>query len=201
MNAHEPFVLGEWTVDPATGTLTGPAGQRRLTPKLTDLLVALAQRAGHVASRDELLRVVWGERSAVSDEPLTRAVADLRKILGDVRADPTYIETIPKRGYRVVAAVRAAPAAASERDVAAPRPEPATGAAPDGAAAAPLHPWAGAVPLAPGQWAGTCRPNLRLPRPQGVVRGLRCSRSPSPWQPRSVSPLALRAPKPAGPAS
>ena len=72
-----------------------------------DLLVALAQRAGHVMTRDELLREVWGARGAVSDEPLTRAVAELRKALGDDRADPAYIETIPKRGYRVIAKVGA----------------------------------------------------------------------------------------------
>ena len=107
MNAREPFVLGEWTVDPATGLLTGAAGQRRLTPKLMDLLVALAQHAGHVMTRDELLREVWGARGAVSDEPLTRAVAELRKALGDDRAGPGYIETIPKRGYRVIAKVGA----------------------------------------------------------------------------------------------
>ena len=108
MNAREPFVVGDWTVDPATGTFSGAAGEGRLTPKLTDLLIALVQRAGQVATRDELLRDVWGERSAVSDEPLTRAVAELRKVLGDVRADPTYIETIPKRGYRLIARVSAA---------------------------------------------------------------------------------------------
>ena len=155
MNARESFVLGEWTVDPATGTLTGPAGQRHLTPKLTDLLVALARRAGHVATRDELLRDVWGERSAVSDEPLTRAVAELRKILGDVRADPAYIETIPKRGYRVIAAVRPALGARSERDVRSSPESSAEAAPPAAAASQTLHPWAGAVPLAPGQWAGT----------------------------------------------
>jgi TolB-like protein/DNA-binding winged helix-turn-helix (wHTH) protein/Flp pilus assembly protein TadD len=116
MNAREPFILGDWTVDPTAGTLSGSAGERRrLTPKLMDLLVALVQRAGQVATRDELLRDVWGERSAVSDEPLTRAVAEVRRVLGDVRADPSYIETIPKRGYRVVAPVRAAHAGAPIR--------------------------------------------------------------------------------------
>lgn len=115
MNAREPFVLGDWTVHPVTGTLSGPAGQRRLTPKLADLLVALVRRAGEVVTRDELLREVWGQRSAVSDEPLTRAVAELRKILGDGRAEPAYIETIPKRGYRVIAAVRAVSAAPPAR--------------------------------------------------------------------------------------
>jgi TolB-like protein/DNA-binding winged helix-turn-helix (wHTH) protein/Tfp pilus assembly protein PilF len=159
MNAREPFVLGDWTVHPATGTLTGPAGQRRLTPKLTDLLVALVQRAGQVATRDELLRDVWGERSAVSDEPLTRAVAELRKLLGDVRADPAYIETIPKRGYRVVATVRtarrtapgsAAPAVAAlplstPVPLPVPTPVPVSGSSPS---PSPPAPWAGTAPAA-----------------------------------------------------
>lgn len=138
MNALEPFVLGDWTVDPASGTLSSAAGQKRLTPKLTDLLVALARRAGQVATRDELLREVWGERSAVSDEPLTRAVAELRRILGDLRADPAYIETIPKRGYRVVAAVRPATPAAPAASPAADLPA-AAGRAP--APPADVSPW------------------------------------------------------------
>jgi TolB-like protein/DNA-binding winged helix-turn-helix (wHTH) protein/tetratricopeptide (TPR) repeat protein len=116
MNAREPFVLGEWAVDPSTGTLQGPAGRRRLTPKLMDLLVTLAMHAGHVVTRDELLHEVWGERGPVSDEPLTRAVAELRKLLGDVRAGSTYIETLPKRGYRLIAPVRAGAEADAEAD-------------------------------------------------------------------------------------
>ena len=108
MNFSGPFALGDWVIDPATGTMTGAAGQRRLTPKLMDLLLALARCEGSVASRDELLREVWGERSTVSDEPLTRAIAELRKTLGDDRADPCYIETIPKRGYRLIASVATA---------------------------------------------------------------------------------------------
>jgi transcriptional activator of cad operon len=111
MNAGGPARGRGLTVDPATGTLTG-ARQRRLTPK-PPVASWLARRAGHVASRDELLREVWGERSAVSDEPLTRAIAELRKILGDTRADPSYIVTIPKRGYRMVSPVGPAPARAA----------------------------------------------------------------------------------------
>jgi TolB-like protein/DNA-binding winged helix-turn-helix (wHTH) protein/Tfp pilus assembly protein PilF len=128
MNVGEPFAVGDWTVDPTSGTLSGAAGQRRLTPKLTDLLVALARRAGQVVTRDELLREVWGDRSAVSDEPLTRAVAELRRILGDLRADPAYIETIPKRGYRMIASVRSAPPPAASPAA----PASLTSSAPEG---------------------------------------------------------------------
>ena len=137
MNAREPFLLGEWTVDPATGLLIGAAGQRRLTPKLMDLLVALVQRAGRVVTRDELLREVWGARGAVSDEPLTRGVAELRKALGDDRAEPAYIETIPKRGYRVIAKVGAVepagPRPTTSADVVRPTSAPAAVPSPLGA--------------------------------------------------------------------
>src|SRR5882672_2871458 len=162
MNPREPFALGDWTVDPTSGTLSGPAGQKRLTPKLTDLLVALARRAGQVATRDELLREVWGERGAVSDEPLTRAVAELRRILGDVRADPAYIETIPKRGYRVIAAVRAAamPAAAG------PAPAPP-------AAVSPLY---AAQPAPP----GAVSPPYPQPAPPAGVSPLYAQSAPAP---------------------
>jgi len=135
MTVGKPFALGDWFIDPATGTLTGAAGQRRLTPKLMDLLLALARREGGVATRDELLREVWGERSTVSDEPLTRAIAELRKTLGDDRGDPCYIETIPKRGYRLIASVGTPPPpstravtlpnASAVPDTSAPRSTPA----------------------------------------------------------------------------
>ena len=64
-----------------------------------DVLVCLADAGGAVVERERLLTTVWGER-AVSDEPLTRCIADLRKALDDSRASPTYIQTVPKRGYR-----------------------------------------------------------------------------------------------------
>jgi TolB-like protein/DNA-binding winged helix-turn-helix (wHTH) protein/Tfp pilus assembly protein PilF len=148
INAREPFAVGDWTVDPATGTLSGPTGPKRLTPKLTDLLVALAQRAGQVATRDELLREVWGERGAVSDEPLTRAVAELRRMLGDDRGDPAYIATIPKRGYRVVAPVTAIAPAAKAAAIAPVAPAAVPVAAPVAPAAAQTAP-ATAAPTAP----------------------------------------------------
>ncbi len=69
-----------------------------------EVLLALVARAGELLTREELLEKVWSDVH-VQEEVLTRAIADLRKALDDDRKDPRYIETIPKRGYRVVAPV------------------------------------------------------------------------------------------------
>ncbi len=96
------FHLGNWHVMPLRGVLRDADETRRLTPKAVDVLLCLCDAGGEVVERDELLRAVWGER-AVSDEPLTRCIAELRRKLGDERSAPRFIETIPKRGYRLVA--------------------------------------------------------------------------------------------------
>ena len=70
-----------------------------------EVLAALAQRPGEVVEREELLQRIWGNRAAVADEPLTRCIAELRRVLGDSRQTPTFIQTIPKRGYRLVCPV------------------------------------------------------------------------------------------------
>ncbi|MEM9383930.1 MAG: winged helix-turn-helix domain-containing protein [Pseudomonadota bacterium] len=95
------FTLGEWHVLPLEGRITGSVGERRLRPRTMDLLVHLAVHAGEVLPRDALIDAVWGA-NAVADEPLTRTIADLRQALGDKRHQPQYIETIPKRGYKLL---------------------------------------------------------------------------------------------------
>jgi len=96
------FRVGEWTVEPLKGAITGPDEKpHHLQPKVMDLLVYLAANVGQPVTRQELLDEVWGEYT-VSDEPLTRAIGELRRSLGDSSANPTYIETIPKRGYRLI---------------------------------------------------------------------------------------------------
>ncbi len=68
------------------------------------LLVALANRAGETVDRESLIDTVW-EGRVVSDEALFRCVADLRKKLGDSSSAPKYVQTLPKRGYRLLATV------------------------------------------------------------------------------------------------
>ena len=87
--------IGEWTVEPALNQLSAPGRAVKVEPKAMEVLAYLAERAGKVASREELLDAVW-RGAVVGDDALTQVVIKLRKALGD-----SYIETIPKRGYRL----------------------------------------------------------------------------------------------------
>jgi len=76
----------------------------RVTVKSMAVLLLLAERAGQVVGRDALLETVWAG-TMPTDDVVTQAVALLRKALGDDRDAPVYVETIPKSGYRLLAAV------------------------------------------------------------------------------------------------
>ena len=105
MELKQGFKLGSFEVRPLTGEVSGADGTAHLEPKVMEVLAALAQRPGEVVERDELLARVWGARAAVADEPLTRCIAELRRVLGDSRQTPAFIQTIPKRGYRLLCPV------------------------------------------------------------------------------------------------
>jgi TolB-like protein/DNA-binding winged helix-turn-helix (wHTH) protein len=101
MNLRKGFKLGDWDVYPLEGRLAKDGREQRLQPKSVDVLVFLAENAGAVVERDQLLRHVWGEH-AQSDEPLTRCIGELRRAFGDTRSRPGYFRTIPKRGYQLI---------------------------------------------------------------------------------------------------
>ncbi len=96
-----PFHLAELRVDPASLRIAGPFGTRRLEPRVMDVLVALAARAPEPVSRDALIDAVWGN-VVVTDSVLSRCISILREQLGDDRAAPRFIETLSKKGYRLV---------------------------------------------------------------------------------------------------
>src|SRR6476469_6566172 len=98
-------LIGEWSVEPALDVLQRGGETVRLEPKAMELLVALSSRPGEVVSREELLSAVW-PGVVVGDEALSQAVTKLRKALGDDVRAPIYIETISKRGYRLIASVK-----------------------------------------------------------------------------------------------
>lgn len=104
VNLKQGFRMGDWEVQPLNGNLMGPDGIVRIEPKVMDVLVVLASRADEVVERSVLLDEVWHGR-AMSDEPLNRCIVELRRALGDSHSDPVYIETIPKRGYRLLVPV------------------------------------------------------------------------------------------------
>ncbi len=121
MQSNQEFTLGDWHVMPLRGVIEGPEGERRLTPKAVDVLLCMARRPGEVVERDLFLQEVWHGRAG-SDEPLNKCIAELRRQLGDPRASPRYIETIPKRGYRLIATPVATAAEAEATDVPIPGP-------------------------------------------------------------------------------
>lgn len=98
------FGVGGWTVEPELNRLTRDSEVVQLEPRTMDLLVFLAERPGEVLSRETLIDGVW-RRQFVGEAVLRNAVAALRRALGDRADHPTYIETISKRGYRLIAPV------------------------------------------------------------------------------------------------
>ena len=103
------FILGDWLVEPGLNRLSRNGTALHLRPQLMDVLVCLARAPGRTVHRDELLRRVWPGQSAVSESAIARCIAELRQALGDQAAAPTHIETIHKRGYRVIAPIVTAP--------------------------------------------------------------------------------------------
>jgi len=74
----------------------------QLRPRVIDLLLCLADAAETVVSKQQLIDRVWSTEF-VTDNALTHAITELRTKLGDDAKNPTYIETIPRRGYRLIA--------------------------------------------------------------------------------------------------
>lgn len=113
------FHLGEWLVQPSLNTLSRSDQTVRLRPKLMDVLAFLASRPGGVVSQEEILESVWS-REFIAESALTRTIAELRKTLGDDAGEPRFIETISKRGYRLIARVERInePATARSEDLA-----------------------------------------------------------------------------------
>ena len=95
------FRLGEWLVKPEDGSLVSSHAVTRLEPQLMELLVFLCSLSGRVVSKQEVLKNIWRNRF-VSDGTVKASFYQLRKALGDSPRKPRFIETLPKRGYRVL---------------------------------------------------------------------------------------------------
>ncbi len=100
-----PFWLDDWYVDPDTGRLTRHGAEVHLEPKVMALLVFLANHAGEVMSRETIEGELW-KNVVVGYDALASTVIKLRKALGDNSRQPLYIETVSKKGYRLIASVR-----------------------------------------------------------------------------------------------
>ncbi len=98
------FRLGDRLVEPRLNRVTRDGESIQLEIKAMDVLVCLARRAGDVVSRQEIIDEVWATEF-ISDNTLTHAIAELRTALGDDARNPSFIETIHRRGYRIIAPV------------------------------------------------------------------------------------------------
>jgi transcriptional activator of cad operon len=102
--SSKPLRVGDWRVDPASGEISKDGETARLEVRTLRLLLCLAERPGEVVSIDDLLSEAWAG-VIVSPDSVYQAVASLRRQLGDDTKQPTYIETVPRLGYRMVATV------------------------------------------------------------------------------------------------
>jgi transcriptional activator of cad operon len=96
--------IGDWCVNPAASQISRDGTTARVEERTMRLLLCLAEHAGEVVSIDELLNQVWPEVT-VSPDSVYQAVASLRRLLGDDSKQPSYIATVPRLGYRLVATV------------------------------------------------------------------------------------------------
>ena len=129
--------IGEWIADPKDDTLTRNAESVKIEPRMMRLLLRLAESPGAVVSQEQLLTEVW-TGVVVGPASVYQSVSQLRKVLGDTDFPASYIETVARKGYRLVAPVH--------------RPEEAAGPAAAGAPAVPATPrrlrWIGGVAAA-----------------------------------------------------
>ena len=109
LSAHRVHV-GDFQVDLRSGDVIGAGRRARLQVQSLELLKALLEQPGRMVSRDELRQRLWPTDTFVDfDHGLNAAVRRLRETLGDSADAPRFIETIPRRGYRLISTTDLAP--------------------------------------------------------------------------------------------
>ncbi|MBX3599375.1 MAG: winged helix-turn-helix domain-containing protein [Rubrivivax sp.] len=164
-SAAQRWFVGPWRVDADADEIVGVGRTVKLEPQQMRLLLLLARRAGEVVTTQELLDEVWRDL-VVTPNSVYQAVAQLRRQLGDTAAEPTFIQTVHRKGYRLLAPVRrvAWPVpGAAPGDASAPT---AGGAAGD--AGAPVAAWPG-VTVDPATAAVAEPPRTGVPVTAGVT--------------------------------
>lgn len=91
--------FGEFQIEPRTWLLTENGQPVDLSPRLVEILSFIVSRGGDIVTKDELLEKFWPD-THVTENTLTRAIADIRKAIGDDPSAPKYLETASRRGYK-----------------------------------------------------------------------------------------------------
>jgi DNA-binding winged helix-turn-helix (wHTH) protein/tetratricopeptide (TPR) repeat protein len=108
LDKNKTFMVGQWKVDPGLNKISCADKQVILVPKVMAILLALVEGAGEPLKLKTLMAIVW-QQQVVSDSSVYQAIAQLRKAIGDTAAEPTYIERVSGKGYRLIAQVKALP--------------------------------------------------------------------------------------------
>ncbi|MDQ3144472.1 MAG: transcriptional regulator, partial [Pseudomonadota bacterium] len=98
------FRFDRFILDPRDRQLKRDGVPVELNARYLDALMLLVREAGKLVSKDRFMDEVW-RGVPVTDEALTQGIKTLRRQLGDDAARPRFIETVPKHGYRFIAAV------------------------------------------------------------------------------------------------
>ena len=112
------FRIAAWLIEPRLNTVSNNGTTVQLEPKVMEVLVCLARHAGEPASKEELLHAVW-PNTFVTDDVLVRSISELRRVFGDDARESRIIQTIPKRGYRLLVPVE--PVSGEQRALPAPQ--------------------------------------------------------------------------------
>ena len=100
-----PFCIGHWHIEPSLGRVTGGDSEpSKLEPQVMAVLLCLAKQQGQVVSRETIEAQAWPNR-IVGYDSLSTAIIKLRKAFADDSKNPRYIETVPKKGYRLIMAI------------------------------------------------------------------------------------------------
>ena len=102
MESH--FRVGPWLVEPGLNTVSRNGTDIRLTPKVMEVLACLADHAPKPVSKEELLQTIWPD-TFVGDDVLKGSISELRRVFEDDAKHPRIIQTIAKRGYRLMVPV------------------------------------------------------------------------------------------------
>jgi DNA-binding winged helix-turn-helix (wHTH) protein len=107
VNATEKLLrFGVYELNLETEELRKEGTLLKLLPQPSKLLVLLASHAGHIVTRDDIQKQLWGDETFVDfDQGVNKSIKQIRAILNDNVDKPTYVETLPRRGYRFVAPV------------------------------------------------------------------------------------------------
>jgi DNA-binding winged helix-turn-helix (wHTH) protein/tetratricopeptide (TPR) repeat protein len=102
---EDGFTLGDCEILPNEGKVRRGDTEIRPEPQTLRVLLCLAQRDGKLVSKEDLIDEIWDGR-AIADDPINRAINQVRKCLGDSGKEPTYVETLHRRGYRTLQPVQ-----------------------------------------------------------------------------------------------